>query len=510
MKKIVCNSCGTKNNRNNAFCSKCGADLSAQENENFQIGEAVENNGVIVREKSKSKILPIIICIVLIIAAIFAALKLINANGTKEKGYAVNMFNDGLVPYRSGEKYGYLDMNGDSVINPQFDSVSDFSEGLACVGIKSGDDIKYGYIDTSGNYIIDTQYDSAYDFIDGIAFVATGDYWGVIDREGKYIINPQYTDSQIEYVGNGMFLILDSSGDYANLTDLNGNKISETRFSKVYFSLPILSLYYYFKKSDSDLIPLRTISDKRCYIDSEGKTVIDAQFDDASNFFDGLACIGMRQGSGDNSKTKYGYIDESGNIVINPQFDSAGHFSEGMAYFGMGNSESGYTYGYIDKNGKYVINPQYDYAYSFKNGRAIVEKHDSDEVSKYGMIDKDGNIIMEIKYDELSNDYDSGYVLFKSDGKYGYADYDGTVKISSRYPWASPFTSDGYAVVATENKQFAIIVKKGNQLWDKLFDGVGNTDFDSLIYEFCKIDGCYNWGWAPEGYCIDHYYEFED
>ncbi len=524
MKKIVCNSCGTKNNGKSTFCSKCGADLSTQRNEFFNIEETAENNSTAVSKSSKIKIPIIIICAVLVLAGIiFAILKFLPANGSGTKSYEVNMFNDGLVPFRSGEKYGYLDINGDIAINPQFDSVSDFSEGLACIGVKNGDDMKYGYIDTSGNYIVDAQYDDALDFVDSIALVRSGDYVGVIDKEGNYVMNPQYDSFDIKYIGNGMFLIADGNGDYANLTDMSGNKISETRFDSDY-------LYYVnsntsvreLKMSDSDLIPLETVSGKYCYIDSKGKTVIDAQFDSANYFHEGLARIGIKQGSGDDTKTKYGYIDRSGNIVINPQFDSAYDFSEGMACVGMHNSKSDYAnlYGYIDKNGKYVINTQYDSAGSFQNGCAIVRKDEDDDDSgttrKFGLIDKDGNIIMEIKNDMVNNNYNSGYVLFEFDEKYGYANYDGEVIISNEYDIASPFYSDGYAVVSTVNKTFTVIDKNGEQLWGKEFDGVGtlslgNTLTDGLDYKFCKADGCYNstYSGSDEGYCLDHYNEFE-
>ncbi len=192
-------------------------------------------------------------------------------------------------------------------------------------------------------------------------------------------MNPQYDSMDIGYIGNGMFLIADGNGDYANLTDMNGNKISETRFRNLsYYYSSSSSDVCELKMSDSDLIPLQTVSGKYCYIDSKGKTVIEAQFDSADYFHEGMARIGVKQGSGDDAKTKYGYIDKSGNIVINTQFDSAGDFSEGMACVGMHNSKSDpdydNLYGYIDKNGKYVINTQYDAAGSFKNGSAIVKK----------------------------------------------------------------------------------------------------------------------------------------
>jgi len=46
-------------------------------------------------------------------------------------------------------KWGYINKRGENVINPQFDYVRSFSEGLAPVEIGG----KWGYIDKSGDYI---------------------------------------------------------------------------------------------------------------------------------------------------------------------------------------------------------------------------------------------------------------------------------------------------------------------------------------------------------------------
>ena len=49
------------------------------------------------------------------------------------------------------KKYGFIDKNGKVVIEPQFDNVSAFSEGLA----KVEKDGKWGFIHKSGKVVIE-------------------------------------------------------------------------------------------------------------------------------------------------------------------------------------------------------------------------------------------------------------------------------------------------------------------------------------------------------------------
>ena len=64
-------------------------------------------------------------------------------------------------------------------IQPQFDDAESFSDGLARV--KIGD--KYGYINQEGQYVIKPKFDDIGSFSDGLARVKFGEKWGYISRE---------------------------------------------------------------------------------------------------------------------------------------------------------------------------------------------------------------------------------------------------------------------------------------------------------------------------------------
>lgn len=74
-----------------------------------------------------------------------------------------------LEVYQQGDKFGYRDLSGVVIIEPQFAEAGDFSWGLARVrpDAKGG----WGYIDASGNKVIPAHYEAAGDFVDGISVV---------------------------------------------------------------------------------------------------------------------------------------------------------------------------------------------------------------------------------------------------------------------------------------------------------------------------------------------------
>ena len=81
------------------------------------------------------------------------------------------------------------------------------------------------------------------------------------------------------------------------------------------------------KKETVGLFPV-VLGGKTGFVNRDGKLVINPQFDDARNFYDGLALV--------SSGGKAGYIDEDGKSIINPQFDVAGDFSNGLAAVSTG------------------------------------------------------------------------------------------------------------------------------------------------------------------------------
>lgn len=93
-----------------------------------------------------------------------------------------------------GGKWGFVDKNGNIVINPTFDYVYNFSEGIAAV--KIGD--KYGFIDTIGVLIVPCEYDEVESsFEDGEGKLVKGDKVYVFNRSGE-MVSEHYKDNNEE------------------------------------------------------------------------------------------------------------------------------------------------------------------------------------------------------------------------------------------------------------------------------------------------------------------------
>lgn len=192
-------------------------------------------------------------------------------------------------------KYGYKDtQSGKVVIKPVYDFAQPFfysssrGKSLAYVSVRG----KYGYIDKDGNMVIEPQFDGADTFNDGLAKVVVNGRHGFIDRTGRLVIPARYDDAGAfgSYEGlapvksNGEWMMIDKSGRVA-IPAAGYEKMSS------------------FKEG---LAGVR-INGKRGFIDTKGNLVIPAVYDEATDFLSDISYV-----SRDGRKF---YIDKSGNEV---------------------------------------------------------------------------------------------------------------------------------------------------------------------------------------------------
>lgn len=230
-----------------------------------------------------------------------AAPTVIDKNGeikfTLQDAEEVRLFKDGLAAFsiindEGDAKWGFVDKTGTIAINPQFNSVSSFSDGLCGVG---NDDNKWGFINKEGAIVINHQFDGTGDFKGGKCVVTSGNKQGVIDKDGKYIINPQFNSMQID---GDMFLV-NQDGKFG-WCDKEGKLIINPQFKEAY-------------PFNGNTITSVQSGKSFGYIDKDGKIIINPQFDGALPFNGKLALVV--------SADKFGFIDTDGKYVINPQYE---------------------------------------------------------------------------------------------------------------------------------------------------------------------------------------------
>ncbi len=313
-----------------------------------------------------------------------------------------------LIPYRQKDLYGYFDLNGKIIINPQFAYASTFNDGLALIKT-TGNEGKYGYIEENGKFKINAAYKEATIFNEGIAFVVKENGAPTAinkDGESLFVLN-DVESVQTFSEGLAAFSVSDSISAKWGFVDKEGKKTINAQFYEV-------------GKFSNGKCAVKDKNGKWGYIDKNGKITINYQFENATEFINDKAVVYLNNKAGiidedgkyiinpqfeqmdiDNNKylirqdNKYGWCDSEGKIIINAQFESATIFGENKTT----PVKSGDSYGYIDEEGKFVINPQFDLALSFNNSKAIVKSGET-----FGLIDEEGKYVVNPQFEEVSYD----------------------------------------------------------------------------------------------------------
>lgn len=227
-------------------------------------------------------------------------------------GLGVNLrgFDNGVVPIKIGNTWGYMNLLGKVVIKATFDKVSGFNDGHA-VAQRGNEkfvlDVKGTEISVTDNKVMALK-----PFSEGMApFNSHNKKSGFIDITGKVVIEPIFMS--VGYFKDGLA--------WAKMPD-------------------------------------NTIG----YINTKGEWVIKPQFT-ATKDFDvksGMARVKIAD--------QWAYVDKTGK-VMNVETVKFGDFSEGLAQ-GRKND----SFGFFDNTGKWVIEPQFEGVRDFKNGYAAAKK----------------------------------------------------------------------------------------------------------------------------------------
>lgn len=325
------------------------------------------------RKKLFSLALALALCLGLTVPAFAAELKIVQVpaltveeyEGKAE--YGIGYFNEGLAQLwvygKDGTKVGYIDKTGKVVIPAEYDTIGEFSEGLA----DAEKDGKWGFIDKTGKAVIPFQYSWAEylwpdgssstfrpfgEFHEGLATVLKDGKFGYIDKTGKEVIPRQYQTAMSFSEG---LAAVEKDGKWG-------------------------------------------------FIDKTGKEVIPFQYNEISSFSEGLAAV-LVSGKG------WAFIDKTGKEVLSVPYDDVYSFSEGLAAV----KEDG-KWGYIDRTGKLVIPCKYEGgATPFSGGFAVVSDWYNDEQASKpqmrpmaGIIDKTGK---EVVPPEVYTENGAEYIL---------------------------------------------------------------------------------------------------
>ena len=366
----------------------------------------------------------------------------------------------------------------------------------------------WGYINIRGDWVIPPQYETAYDFGNGrytIASTVDG-YDGIIDRQGNWVVEPHYFIAEPDYYGDKpegedkLWLIMEKVkdaeldiGDESSMGFFDGKS---GFFSGIHENWSIGWFY-----SESDLIPAVNLSDDENthglmgYVNRRnGKLVIPFQYEadpEFCLFHDGVTVVYYPEELEGGEEPGH-LVDEQGNPVpldngIEIVFGAGVHSGRILVQ----NKATG-LYGYIDTKGKLVIPAIYLNSYGFESNRAWVAFSETEE----GVIDPNGNEIVRSEHIHGVMHYDHGYAHASfTDGTESWITIDGQIidKIST---YAKPVQDNRFWEYTGKKYYWYLTDEKGSSLSKKyyLFDSYQDYYFHEGLSLVQNEDGL--WGYV--------------
>ena len=132
-----------------------------------------------------------------------------------------------LYPIVEDGLWGYIDHSGQIIIEPQFLSAGQFSEGFASVRLNG----TYGYINKNGAFIIQPQYDVAHSFEGGQAKVYLDGKPYYIDQKGDRTFEHNF--AEIQGFGANDYSLVVSKGENYGVINKQGKLLVDTIYKQI-------------------------------------------------------------------------------------------------------------------------------------------------------------------------------------------------------------------------------------------------------------------------------------
>ena len=313
-----------------------------------------------------------------------------------------------------------------------------------------GEDELWGYINIRGEWIIKPQYESAFDYSSGGYALANspsdGDSWGIIDRQGNWIVEPRYWFDDPYFWGDEFTgaLILFYENEKLPDGSLDWKRIGFFDMESGYFSGMRDDWYIVPRYTESDLIPVHNLhrederSERLGYVNRRtGELTIPFIYGDYANepllFHNGVAQVYYPDEYDSDGDPLVFLIDEQGNrITLEEGLQLVYGANTACDRVLVKDTASG-LYGYTDTHGMLVIPAIYSGASEFQEGRARVWISGNE----VGLIDTDGNMIVTSdQFDFIFDGFEHGYApIMYNDEKKAWLSRDG--RIIEKDPYCS-------------------------------------------------------------------------
>ena len=345
---------------------------------------------------------------------------------------------NGLIKIQKGERYGYIDIMGNLLLEPRYKTIGDFVDGYAIVSKEAyyDDRVMSGVIDSLFNEIIPCSFYSVeyepndHVFITDKGRIKTNGQY-IAEVEGKELLLPlKYLYCEPFQNGSAIAVCENKSTKYYGLI----NSRSEDIVPPIFERLQLL---------DNGLYKFR-IKGRYGLLDSNGNIIATNKYDGIGKFSDDLACVQIKIDLGyvNGARELYGYINSKGDEVLpvsyefigkrynqlsvvlkdgvwgvfdienyqvkiipnvaflGPCMDNRCRINVGGSYDKKNNKTTGGLWGYVSPDGQIVIEPIYEQVYAFCNGMAAVKFN-----GKWGFINTEGIIVVPCEFDKVESNF---------------------------------------------------------------------------------------------------------
>ena len=376
-------------------------------------------------------------------------LLIMNANaeehilGLQSTGIRLVVYND-----KGNYRYGITNQSGDN-LRITYSYIGVFQDGYA---VFKND--RYGVLNLNGETIIQPVYDFIR-YLSGHIFCAT-------NEKGLFLLND--SEKEIAFIPDAIAercyddYVVFSIDDMMGLLYLNGQVFLDAVCEEIdVFSCGIVMVYQ---------------DDMTVYINAEGERIFQCSIgmrfnEDVAIVDDGTTKIINTDGcvlyTSDGSKVfwgefsnglcpaidaetgKYGYIGRDGCWVISPNYDWASDFMDGIAPIRITDK-----YGAINQSGELLVDCIYDFVNVGEHGILSVETN-----NRFGIVDTVCGIVSEPKWDEIGT-FHNNRCRVKKEGCWGFIDQTGHLTVPCSYARVENFRNDLAIVTDLNGYQWVI------------------------------------------------------
>jgi hypothetical protein len=303
---------------------------------------------------------------------------------------------------------------------------------------------RWGYLDRAGRVVIEPRYQTVKPFRDGLALVRKDGAWHWLDRDGHLMTRLGAFDTCLLSVGG--VAVFQDGRIRTTCLDLKGQLVAEG-MGEVFpplepdqpFAFMDLMDRGSFRRADGagmtgpimeevwpyqDGLGRFKQGGKMGALDVEGHLAIPPTFDELEPFSDGLAAARLNQ--------QWGLLDRKGRWVLEPRFQEL----RGMDKDGSGllAAKMENQWGYVHRDGTWAIPPRFDQVKAFtKGGWARVKVGE-----RWGVVDAGGAWVLEPRFEEVGPPEEAPFA-FRQGLRWGYVVPGGRVVVAPIFSHAGRF-----------------------------------------------------------------------